>query len=467
MESQFNNQVKRLYEKSNEIMSTTDMLKANRAGEKRELDWPLAFKKEFFHLVDQVSLSLMQEKEDFYGYFLIQMGREIRVDITTPTAVNFKGAKYIIYFNPLIFLTLNFKQMESTIKHEIFHIISMHLTRAKVLKGKYSTLAINTAMDVVINQFLEYLPPYAITLQSLNSRYHLQLKPYQTFEYYIEKIQTELDLQEEDEEGEENDLNDNEDVKTTFDSEKTHDIWEESDELEEETIKDFTEKFIDHARKGTIPAYLEDMITSLKSSKGELPWNLYLTRLMGTVESSKKKVITRRSRRQPERLDLRGDLRSHKAEIAVAFDVSGSISDEEFKQAVKEVLNIIKNYNHEITIIECDSQIRRTYKVRSIKDIQERMAVGGGTQFTPVFDYANKKKINLLIYFTDGKGEDQLKVIPRGYKVLWVISGRGDKLSLKEPYGAVKKLKQITVKDSGLDMSDLRRDGYSMNYQEP
>ena len=35
------------------------------------------------------------------------------------------------------------KQMESTIKHEILHILSMHLVRAKELKGKYSTLAIN------------------------------------------------------------------------------------------------------------------------------------------------------------------------------------------------------------------------------------------------------------------------------------------------------------------------------------
>ena len=54
---------------------------------------------------------------------------------------------------------------------------------------------------------------------------------------------------------------------------------------------------------------------------------------MGTVESNKKKTITRRNRRQPNRLDLRGELRNHKAEIAVAIDISGSISDEEFKQA--------------------------------------------------------------------------------------------------------------------------------------
>ena len=164
---------------------------------------------------------------------------------------------------------------------------------------------------------------------------------------------------------------------------------------------------------------------------------------------------------------MRGELRGHKAEIAVAIDISGSISDEEYKQAIKEVLNIVKNYNQEITIIECDKEIRRAYKVKSVKDVKERIATGGGTKFSPVFEYANNKKINLLVYFTDGKGEEKLNVMPRGYKVLWVISGRGDKLSLENPYGAVKKLSKIEIKEDTIDMSDVRSDGYSMNNQAP
>ena len=194
-----------------------------------------------------------------------------------------------------------------------------------------------------------------------------------------------------------------------------------------------------------------------------MPWNLYLKRLMGTVESNKKKTITRRNRSQPDRLDLRGQLRSHQAKIIVALDISGSISDEEFNRAIKEVLNIVKNYNHEITIIECDSEIRRVYKVKAVRDIKDRINIRGGTRFTPVFEYANNNKANLLVYFTDGKGEDKLLSIPNGYKTLWVISGRGDKLSLKEAYGAVKKLDNIEIKDTTLNMSDVMRDGYSMN----
>ena len=465
MTSYFERQAKELYDRALEVVNVTEVLKSNRKGNKFEVKIEEDFKRDFFSLVNKVNLSLMEDNENFYGYFLFQMEREIRFDISSATSVNFKGAKYVMYFNPIIFLELNMKQMETTIKHEILHVISQHLIRAKELKGKYSTLALNISMDVVVNQYLDYLPPYSITLEYINNKYDMKLEPYKTFEYYLEKVQTELDLQEENDEGEEVDSNEN--VIVDFDPERTHDMWEESDEVDEKTLNEFTEKFADSAQKGKNPNYIDAMIKSLKNRNGELPWNLFLKKLMGTIEANKKKTVTRRNRRQPSRLDLRGELRGHKAEIAVAIDISGSISDEEFKQAIKEVLAIVKSHNQEITIIECDKEIRRAYKVKSPRDVQERIATGGGTKFSPVFEYANNKKINLLIYFTDGKGEEKLEVIPRGYKTLWVISGRGDKLSLREPFGVVKKLKKVDIKQDTIDMADVRSDGYSMNNQAP
>jgi predicted metal-dependent peptidase len=464
METYFETLVKGLYEKANKMI--TIFLKENHKDGNSKINIPIDFKEEFFSLIDKVNLSLMEDKDNFYGYFLFQMSREIRFDISSPTAVNFKGSKYVIYFNPIIFLTLTIKQMESTIKHEILHIVSMHLIRAKEYKTEYGTLAVNMAMDVVVNTYLDHLPPYATTLEWVNLNYSLKLLPFESFEYYAEKIQTAIDLLEEDNDAVEDDSNKDEKIETDYDPEKTHDIWEDFSDIDEKTLKEFTEKSINNSQKGTVPDYLESMISSLKNSKAELPWNLYLKRLIGTVESNKKKTITRRNRRQPDRLDLRGQLRSHKAKIVVALDISGSISDEEFNQAIKEVLSIVKNVTHEITIIECDSEIRRVYKVKSVKDIKDRMNIRGSTKFTPVFEYANHKKINLLVYFTDGKGEDKLLSIPKGYKTLWVLSGRGDTLSLKEAYGTVKKLNTIEIKDNTFDMRDVPREGYSMNNQQ-
>ena len=467
MESYFERRVNKLYQQVNKLIDSAEMYKAKRNGEKFQPEITKEFKEDFFKLVDKVILSLMEDKDNFYGYFLFQMGREIRFDITSASGVNFKGAKYVIYFNPILFLQLNMKQMETTIKHEIHHVLSLHLSRAKELKNKYSTLTVNLAMDIVVNQYLDNLPPYSTTLKGVNLKYNLNMEAYNTLEYYAEKIQSELDLMEENDEGEEEDSQMTNSMIESYNPEKMHDMWQESDEFDEKTLREFAEKVINASQKGTIPSQVESLIANLKNSQGEIPWNIMLKKLMGTVESNKKKTITRRNRRQPNRLDLRGEIRNHKSEIAVAIDISGSISNEEFKQAIKEVLSIVKNYNHEITIIECDKEIKRVYKAKSMRDVKERLAAGGSTKFTPVFEYANNNKCNLLIYFTDGKGEKKLEVVPRGYKTLWVISGRGDKLSLDEAYGPVKKLSKVEVKDNELELKDVKTDGYSMNNQEP
>ncbi len=427
---------------------------------------PKNFIENFLRLIDQVNFMLVEDKENFYGYFLLQMSREIRYDITTPTAVNFKLSRYVIYFNPYIFLNLTEDQMKSTIKHEIHHILALHLNRSRELKRKYSTLAINLAMDIVVNQYIDNLPPYAATLERINFKYSLKLQANMAMEYYADRIQTALNLLEEKDESEEDDSKED-NIEKAYDAASTHDLWEESVDMEEETLKNFTEKFATLADKGMKPLYLQNLLKALKGNKGEIPWNIYLKKLMGTLEGDKKKTITRRSRRQPSRLDLRGELRGHTAKITLAIDISGSISDEEFHAAVKEVFNIVKTYKHEITLLECDTEIRQAYKVKSINNIRSRSITGGGTKFTPVFKYVNNTDTNLLVYFTDGKGEEALKTMPKGYKTLWIISGRGDKLSLREPFGVVKKLKAVEIKEDTVDRLDVIGDGFSMNNQEP
>ena len=464
MDPVFEYQRKKLYDEAYRIIDAFLRDKRQAAGARLQI--PVAFATDFFRLIDQVNASLLEDNDNFYGYFLFQMQREIRFDISSPTATHFKRAKYVLYFNPVIFLTLTQQQMATTIKHEILHICSLHLLRAAELRSKYSPLAMNMAMDVVVNAYLDYLPPYATTLEWVNLNHSLQLHPFESFEYYAERIQATLDLLEETEESAEQDDFDNDAASTEFDPATTHEIWQESSETDERTQREFTEKMIDSAQKGSVPYYLESLIAALRNSRPALPWNLYLQRLMGSVASQPKKTITRRNRRQPDRLDIRGELRSHKAKVVVALDISGSISDEEFLQAIQEVFNIVKNYRHEVEIVECDNEIQRAYKVKSTNDVRERMHMRGGTRFSPVFEYANAQRIDLLIYFTDGKGEERLQTAPRGYKTLWVLSGRSEKLSLNEAYGAVKKLNPVEIKEKLLDVYDVERGGYSMNNHE-
>lgn len=428
-----------------------------------DISLPSGFEEEFFLVVDQVNFRLMEEKDHFYGYFLLQMGREIKLDLASPTGVNFKGSRYVMYYNPLMFLQLTPEQMMSSIQHEILHVLSFHLVRAKDLLKNHSKAAVNIAMDLVVNSLLDGLPPFAVTLAKINQEYSLRLKPYESFEFYAFHVQRAMDLQ-----GEEEKKSDKADpmVQTVFLVDQTHDLWEDSTEIEDKTLLEFTEKAINLSVKGEVSDLLQGLIQGLQGKKGELPWNLYLKKILGTVESEKKKTTVRRNRRQPHRSDLRGELRDHKAKIMVAIDTSGSISDDEFRQAMIEVMNIVKNYNHEITVVECDEEIQNAYRVKREKDLQERKDGRGGTSFSPVISYANRENINLLIYFTDGEGEEKLRISPRGYKILWILSSKGEKLSLEKPFGVIKKLEKKELPKDLLDEQDVEKGGHSMNHQE-
>ncbi|NEU03453.1 MULTISPECIES: VWA-like domain-containing protein [Clostridium] len=425
------------------------------------------FEDRFFQLIDKINFLLIDDSENFYGYFLLKMDRKIKYDVTSPTAISLNISGYTIYFNPILFLMLDLNQMKTSIKHEIIHIISLHLVRGKELKNKFSTLAINMAMDIVVNQYLDYLPPYATTIEWVNLKYNLALKPYRSMEEYILEIQKELDLLDDNKDGEEEDTKENDSIEKEYDVARTHDSWGKSDFYDEKIVKSITQKIVNDSKKNNVDFYVENILSDLNSNNNKISWNLYLKKIMGTLEKGRKKTITRRNRRQPNRLDLRGELSNHIARIVVAIDISGSISDEEFNEAINEVLNIVKNYKYEITIIECDTKIRRTYKVKISKDIKDRLNTRGGTSFSPVFKYVNNTDTNILIYFTDGKGERELEVKPGKYKTLWIISGKGDELSLENKFGVIKKLKDVKSKEDTIDMMDIRSDGWSMNNQQP
>lgn len=54
----------------------------------------------------------------------------------------------------------------------------------------------------------------------------------------------------------------------------------------------------------------------------------------------------------------------------------------------------------------------------------------------------------VLIYFTDGVGERELEVKPINKKTIWVVSGN-EELSLKNPYGEIKRINTEKKESSG------------------
>jgi predicted metal-dependent peptidase len=120
------------------------------------------------------------------------------------------------------------------------------------------------------------------------------------------------------------------------------------------------------------------------------------------------------------------------------------MSSSDIAYVINEIFNIVKDYDSKITIIECDAEIGKVYEAKKASDVQTRVTGRGGTSFVPVIEYINKTnkyKNALMIYFTDGYGDNEIPR-PRTFRNLWVVLQDEKYLSLKEPYGEVKALRK-------------------------
>lgn len=401
------------------------------------------FEREFFSLVETVIVNMIQGEDNFFGQFLVRLERAMRFDITWPLATVPKHEGYKMYFNPRLFLECNEAEMAALFKHEIYHIMYGHHEREKELRNKYTTIAVNMALDISVNQYVNNMPSESFRLERFNMEFYTNLKPDEAIEVYAEEIENAIkEKLNNKKEG------DSDDLGSVIDISKAHDAWEESG-LNSDSIKELTKKIAISSMKDNAPEDIKNIVNSYTQIP-QITWQEELKRLIPTIRAGEKKTITRRNRRQPERFDIRGKLPNSIPEIIVAIDISASISEKEIQKIMIEVLDIAKNRTNKITIIECDNEIRRIYEIRSKHDMKKRTSDNGATKFSPVFKYLKDKRMrnHVLIYFTDGVGEKELEVKPISKNVIWVLTG-DEELSLNPAFGRIKKIDIKAEKGEG------------------
>ncbi|MGL4772689.1 MAG: vWA domain-containing protein [Clostridium sp.] len=405
-------------------------------------------KSDFIHgfdgLIQDIIIGMLEGEDSFFGNFMLKVRRKIRVDITWPigTIPSFEG--YEMSFNPILFLQYSRNEMGALIKHEIYHIMYNHFKREKELKEKYNKLAVALALDISINQFIKYMPGESKRLDGVALEWDVELKDNRSVEEYASILHNKMMK----ESKKDKKKSSSSKVEREIDVERSHDIWEEVN-LSEDTLKDIAKKTSISSVKGNVPKDILEIIKAF-NEKSQISWQQLLKGLLPTVKSGYRKTITRRDRRQPERLDIRGRLSDNNPELVVAIDISASMSDDDIKKIMIEILAITANKTNKITVIECDNEIRSVYNLKSPKDIKERSKKSGATAFTPVFKYIkdNNLRNRVLIYFTDGVGEKELGVERINNKTIWVLTGE-DELSLREPFGEIRHINKNRVKGEG------------------
>lgn len=391
------------------------------------------YERRFFDFIEDVILFLLQSEDSFFGQFLLKVKRNIRIDIGYPVGTIPKLDGFNMYFNPYLFLMIDKKEMAALLKHEIYHIINLHYQRAKTMKNVFCNEAITTALDISINQYIKNLPGFSKRLHSVNMEYNIELEENRSIEEYAEIIDKSIKSRLKEEK-----ITSDKD-KHEINMQESHELWDEIN-ISEEDIKSLTEKT-------AISAYNDKMLDALKNiilsynKAPEIPWQIVLKNMLPSVKYGYKRTITRRDRRQPERLDIRGRLPKNDTNVIVAIDISASMGDEDIEKILIEILAITNTTKNEVTIIECDNEIRAVYKLKNKNDIRKRSKDNGSTKFSPVFKYISDNNLRnvILIYFTDGVGEEELEVKPINKKTLWIISGDKE-LSLKNPYGDIKRI---------------------------
>lgn len=162
----------------------------------------------------------------------------------------------------------------------------------------------------------------------------------------------------------------------------------------------------------------------------QLPWRMLLARYM-TMMARDDYTYMRPSRREGSAIFP--SLRSSQLEITVALDTSGSVSDQEISQCIAEINALKGQMRARITLLACDSKLAEgapwIYEPWEDFCAPAKFQGGGGTSFKPVFECVkNMQTPDLLVYFTDAKGEFPEQ--EPNYPIIWLVKGKA-----KVPWG--------------------------------
>lgn len=424
---------------------------------------------QFKGIYEDLVMFLISKKDRYYGYIIMNMQLEVDFYADTIAGVScISRNPMTLLINPFLFLEFSLKEMLFILCHEIEHLVLNHPSETLRINPSLEankTRLLNYAMDCSINERLNYeiaqgndnflsMPKGSVTKKTIEELANkANLADLESYLYYYEYIK---DLKQvepismglgdtEQSNGKGN--GEGKQIITPKNSQKGGEFAFEMNE-DSEYISEATKEFVKMAveaiteeNRGLLPAYQQEALERLLG-KPKINWKQVLKQYIGNIPIPFKKTKTRLNRRQPTRFDLSGKLSDRTVKLVVAIDTSGSMSDECIKNVMIEIFEIVKNRKHEITIIECDAEINKVYKVKTIKDIDNKVSGRGGTSFVPVIEYINKNSYfrdSVLIYFTDGFGDCQIPR-PKTYRNLWVVIGNEENLSLEEPYGKVMKL---------------------------
>jgi predicted metal-dependent peptidase len=171
-------------------------------------------------------------------------------------------------------------------------------------------------------------------------------------------------------------------------------------------------------KPGTIPGDIQLFLDKLLKPK--LPWNRILQKYLSQYTKSDYTFRKPNRRFFPDHY-LPSLYSVTLIDMAVAVDISGSVSDTDFKRFVSEIASIFRMVKpKKISLIQFDTEIKSVDEIHNFRDLMNVEFRGrGGTDIGEVIKWINAHKPQLLLVFTDG--EFNFYDHKTKQDVLWVI----------------------------------------------
>jgi len=176
---------------------------------------------------------------------------------------------------------------------------------------------------------------------------------------------------------------------------------------------------------GEIQIYLDHLL------KPKLPWNRILQKYLFNFAKNDY-TFRKPNRRFFPKYHLPSLFSNKLMDIAIAIDISGSVSNTDFQRFVTETHSILKMMQPDkISLIQFDTDINSVHTIKTVRQLMDVKFIGqGGTYINPVLDWANENKPQLLLVFTDG--HFHFYTTETKVNMLWLIN---DNPQFNAPFG--------------------------------
>lgn len=361
------------------------------------------------------ALLRLQIKSPFFA--TLALFTHFYVTETLPTAAT-DGKD--IFINPEFARSLSSSELDGLVLHEVLHAALLHPTR----RGQREPMLWNIAADIVVNGMIVEQGAFDLPAGGIREPELEHLSAEEIYELLLINKDHKISLTV----GDLLDPNEGSLGQSKMAEIEAH--WRNA--LQQAAVVARSNG------QGKIPAGLERELGNL--TQGQLDWRSYLWRYLVQTPTDFSGFDRRFIGRQLYLEALEGE----SVQVFIAVDTSGSISDEQMRLFLSEVLGILSAYPHLVgQLYYADAEVYGPYSIEAKGEIK-RPVGGGGTSFVPFFQKVEQHRdwqtMGICVYLTDGYGE--FPPAPPTLPVLWVVTPGG--LGLEHfPFGEAVRLLSV------------------------